>query len=147
MAFRIEDHTPALEPVELPRGGRTLPAREFTLGMQKLAQRAEAGGEDAGEAGRELLRRCLPGITDDEIDDLSMAEQLLVVGHCAKNLAATVEYLKNAAGAGETGNPIPPSAPTTSTSSPSPASPSPTGGTGSKSKRRRSGARSTPSTV
>ena len=142
MTFRLEDHTEPLDPVQLPRGGRTLPAREFNLAMQKLAKRAEQGDD---EAGRELLRRCLPGITDDEIDDLTPHEMILIGGHCSRALVETLAYLKNGAGAAGPGPTTSPSAPTMNSSTPSPASPARSGRTGGRSRRSRSTASSTPS--
>jgi hypothetical protein len=91
MAFDVSVLDEPLEEVTLPRGGRTLAAREFSLGMAKLAQRMEQGDEAAA---LELLRRCVPGITDEEVDDLSPREAGLIIAHCAGRLKEVVEHLK-----------------------------------------------------
>jgi hypothetical protein len=157
VSIRVESLTQPLEPITLPRSvppvvdeqgqrtlGRTLAARDFSLGMQKLAQRMEAGDPDAALA---LLRQCVPDITDEEIDDLSVGEMLWIFGYCTERLSEMTAYLKNVGRAGAMPKRTPPSAPTTSTSTPSPASPARTGRTGSRSRSSRSTAPSTPLTA
>lgn len=127
--FQFSTRAP-LAPVPLPRGvngqpPRTLAARPFNLGMQKLAVAANTGDD---EAARELLRRCLPGITEEELDDLEPIEGLEIVAHCSRRLQEMVAYLGNAAGApAAQAAPAPssPSSPTMNSSTPSPASPAP----------------------
>lgn len=80
-----------LEPLTLPRGidgqpPRTFAPREMTLGMAQLAERVDAG-EDGTAA--ELLRQCLPGITDAEANDLTLGEVLWVFRYCARQLPPT----------------------------------------------------------
>ncbi len=134
-----------LEPVRLPRGGRTLAAMDFDLGMDKLAKRVDAGDEDAVLP---LLRRCLPEITEAEEDGLRPREILYIFGHCNHRLAEVAGALKNVERAELSEAPsTPPSAPTTSASTPSPASPAPSAKTGSRKRVNRSGARSSPSTA
>ncbi len=145
MPVPVESLDTPLEPITLPRGGRTLPARDFTLATQKLAARAEAGDV---EAAREVLRRCVPGITDDEMDDLSTGEVQWIVAYCARRLEEVTALLKNAAGAAAaTATSAQASAPTTSTSTPSPASGASKASTGGTSRRARSTASSSLSTA
>lgn len=63
--------TTPLPDVKLPsvagQPGRELPIKPLTVAGFKLAQRAMAGDE---EAATELMRRAVPGITDEEIDEL-----------------------------------------------------------------------------
>jgi hypothetical protein len=140
-----------LEPVTLPRGpngapGRTFAVQEFTLGMEKLAERVKEQDEAAAQ---QLLRRCLPGITDAEVDELTSREALLIIAYCGRRLAEVVHALGNAAGAAgpeaAAAAATSPSAPTTNTSTPSPASPARSGRTGGRSRRSRSTASSTAS--
>lgn len=145
MGVRIERLQQPLEPITLDPvrdaagnvigGGRDAPARDFTLGMYKLEARAYQGDEAAA---MELLRLCLPDLTDVEADSLTPENVFWVFSYCGRKLKEVSDALKNAERAAGA-DPSSPSAPTTSSNTPSPASPAPSGRTGSRKPTSRSG--------
>lgn len=151
-----------LEPLTLPKdgvegAGRTLAAVDFNKPMRDLMARVRAATVDSDDAtkadadvaGLELLRACLPGITDEEIAELDAGRVLWIFLYCERRLEEVTARLKSAGAQATATTPrsTPPCAPTTNSNTPSPASPARTGRTGSRSRSARSTARSTPSTV
>jgi hypothetical protein len=101
---RFEDD---LAPVTLPNG-RKAPVREFTPGMVKLYNRMTAGDE-AAEV--DLLRKVIPSLTDEELDDLGTRARVKIIGYASGRFAEVTAYLKNAEAAAPAVEPdLPPDA-------------------------------------
>jgi hypothetical protein len=126
--LKLAEFEQPLEPIEFA-DGRVLPVREFTKGINDLYLAAQAEGDDAKLV--EVLRFCVPGLTDADVEAMTETRAMLIVGHCRRRLALTVEFLKNVHGGTAAGSDSPPSTPPTSSSTPSPSSPDAAAGTSS----------------
>lgn len=147
MGIPVKDVAPTLEPIDLPRGRKDLPVREFNFALAALKTQMQQATteEESVRLERQLLHGLVPDITDAEIDDLAPGEKLWIIMYCGRRLEEVLAALKNVEGAAVAAEATSPSAPTTRSSTPSPASPAPSGRTGSRRRTARSGRPSTPS--
>lgn len=135
MTLRLLDLEAPLEDVEFPNGTKHQPV-PFGPAEYKLWREieTETDAEKRGLAAFEIIRKCYPTATDDDLSTLTMRMVVAIIAHAARKIEQVRDALKNVDAVPAVATPAP-SDPAAITRS----FPKTNGGTSSSKSRARSG--------